>query len=86
MEQEINLIPIGFVESSITELVDENWGNVTSRINLLPEYEKVAKKYKCTFIDIYYPLINDYNSLTVDGIHLNENGYKWIAGIINDKL
>jgi len=39
MEQEINIIPIGLVKSSVTELVDKNWGNVTSRINLLPEYK-----------------------------------------------
>ena len=39
MEQEINIIPIGSVKSSVTELVDENWGNVTSRINLFPEYK-----------------------------------------------
>ena len=39
MEQEINIIPIGLVKSSVTELVDENWGNVTSRINLKAEYK-----------------------------------------------
>ena len=39
MKQEINIIPIGFVESSVTELVDENWGDVASRINLDSEYK-----------------------------------------------
>jgi len=39
MEQKINIIPIGSVKSAVTELVDENWGNVTSRINLFPEYK-----------------------------------------------
>ena len=30
--------PIGFVRSPVTEPVDEGWGDVTSRIELLPEY------------------------------------------------
>jgi tRNA-Thr(GGU) m(6)t(6)A37 methyltransferase TsaA len=32
------LKPIGVVESPVKEPVDENWGTVTSRINLKPEY------------------------------------------------
>ncbi len=39
MVRKINLTPIGYVDASVTEPVDENWGNVTSRINLLPEYK-----------------------------------------------
>jgi tRNA-Thr(GGU) m(6)t(6)A37 methyltransferase TsaA len=37
--QEIKIKTIGFVESSVTDLGDENWGSVSSRITLLPEYE-----------------------------------------------
>lgn len=36
--EEIKLKPIGYVSSSITEKMDENWGTVTSRILLKPEY------------------------------------------------
>jgi len=32
------LKPIGVVESPVKEPVDENWGTVTSRISLKPEY------------------------------------------------
>ncbi len=39
IKEKINIVPIGSVKSSVTELVDENWGNVTSRINLFPEYK-----------------------------------------------
>ena len=35
---ELPLRPIGFVRSSATEKVDESWGAVESRIELLPEY------------------------------------------------
>jgi len=35
---EIKLKPIGYISSSIAEKVDENWGAVTSRILLKPEY------------------------------------------------
>lgn len=34
----IELKPIGFVVSPVTEKVDENWGDVISRIMLKPEY------------------------------------------------
>ncbi len=30
--------PIGHVESPVSEMVDENWGNVTSRVVLFPAY------------------------------------------------
>jgi tRNA-Thr(GGU) m(6)t(6)A37 methyltransferase TsaA len=36
--KEIKLKPIGFVSSSVTEQTDENWGQITSRILLRPEY------------------------------------------------
>jgi tRNA (adenine37-N6)-methyltransferase len=36
--KEIKLTPIGVVESPVTEQTDENWGQVTSRIVLQPEY------------------------------------------------
>jgi tRNA-Thr(GGU) m(6)t(6)A37 methyltransferase TsaA len=38
MEQTIALTVIGRVESSVEDTVDENWGSVVARINLLPEY------------------------------------------------
>jgi len=37
-EKEIKFIPVGFVSSSITEQTDENWGRVTSRVILQPEF------------------------------------------------
>lgn len=36
--EEIKLTPIGFVSSPVTEQINENWGQVTSRILLQPEY------------------------------------------------
>jgi len=39
LDKGITIKPIGFVESSVTEMVDENWGSVSSRIKLLSEYE-----------------------------------------------
>ena len=35
---EIKLIPIGSVSSPVTKRMDENWGKITSRIILQPEY------------------------------------------------
>ena len=36
--EKIELRPIGYVSSPVTEKVDENWGGVISRIFLKPEY------------------------------------------------
>ena len=38
MEESITLRPIGHVVSTIEETIDEKWGDVVSRIVLLPEY------------------------------------------------
>lgn len=38
MTSSINLKPIGAVSNTITECVDEHWGEVKSRINLESEY------------------------------------------------
>ncbi len=38
MEESIALRPIGHVVSTIEETIDEKWGDVVSRIVLLPEY------------------------------------------------
>ena len=35
---EIILKPIGYVSSDVTERMDDNWGEVISRINLEAEY------------------------------------------------
>jgi tRNA-Thr(GGU) m(6)t(6)A37 methyltransferase TsaA len=35
---EIKLKPIGYVSSPVIERMDENWGKITSRIILQPEY------------------------------------------------
>lgn len=53
---------------------------------LIPVFEEIAKKYGCQFADIYHPLINNFMSLTKDGIHLNEKGYVEAAKIINNTL
>jgi tRNA-Thr(GGU) m(6)t(6)A37 methyltransferase TsaA len=41
--KEIRLTPIGFVMSKTTEQVDENWGQVVSRIQLGPEFAGALK-------------------------------------------
>lgn len=38
MMKEVKLKPVGFVSSPVTERTDQNWGGVTSRILLVPEY------------------------------------------------
>ncbi len=38
MKNEIYLEPIGYVVCDVRETVDENWGDVISKIELLPEF------------------------------------------------
>ncbi|MCC6274652.1 MAG: tRNA (N6-threonylcarbamoyladenosine(37)-N6)-methyltransferase TrmO [Leptospiraceae bacterium] len=40
MEKEIVLQPIGYVITDIEDTVDENWGNVVSRIELFDEFQE----------------------------------------------
>jgi len=44
---EIKLKPIGFVASSVTERVDENWGEITSKIVLNPEFSGALLGLEC---------------------------------------
>lgn len=44
---EINMKPIGFVYSSVTERMDENWGEVTSKIILESEFAGALLGLEC---------------------------------------
>jgi len=53
---------------------------------LIPEYKRIARKYKIYYIDIYTPLQKDFYKITTDGIHFKTEGYIKIAEIINNSL
>ena len=54
--------------------------------NLLPNYQRIAEAHQSKFIDIYHPLLEAYDSLTVDGVHLNDEGYMRMAKLINQGM
>ena len=53
---------------------------------LIPEFEKIAEKEKCYYIDIYSKMYKNFESYTTDGIHLNFKGQILVGGNINIKL
>ena len=67
-------------------LLPKYYGGLNRLEKLLPNYQRISEKYDCGYIDIFHPLFNNFDSLTVDGIHLNETGYKKAAEIIDKAL
>lgn len=53
---------------------------------LLPSYQSIAKKYDCIYLNTYNLLLKDFDSLNKDGIHLNEEGYRRIALLLNEQI
>ena len=53
---------------------------------LYNKFKKLSVKEECRFIDIYSSILPEWESITVDGIHLTTKGQKKIAGMINQKL
>ena len=50
---------------------------------------EVAKQLEIPFIDLYKPsrdLANTTDSITINGIHLNDKGYKAISELMAEKL
>lgn len=54
--------------------------------NLLPHYAIAAKRVDCLLIDIYNSLRANFESISKDGIHLTDDGYRQIAKMINDQI
>lgn len=67
-------------------LIPKYYGAAGRLKKLIPDYRTIALKYNVHYIDIYSPMKPRYNSVTLDGIHLNETGYKQMASIINEAM
>ncbi len=66
----------------------DSWGISDSVItaDILPTYQKLAKKNKIEYIDLHEAFINDENLIQRDGIHPNEKGAAKMAQIIADAI
>ena len=53
---------------------------------LIPEFEKIAKKEGCTYVDVYSVLDKQFDEFTIDGIHMNIEGQSIVAEKINAAL
>ena len=53
---------------------------------LLPFYKSTAEKYHCSFVNVYIHLLAEFSSISKDGLHLTEDGYKKVALIINEQI
>lgn len=69
------------------EFLAEKYKGGAARIaSLQPAFNELARENNCTFIDIYSTLQPVWQEYTKDGIHLNSEGQKIIAEIINSNL
>ncbi|HEY8513455.1 MAG TPA: GDSL-type esterase/lipase family protein [Cyclobacteriaceae bacterium] len=65
-------------------LMEEKYSGARERLHkLLPHYQRLATRFSCRFVDIHEKLENDFATLTEDGIHLTEEGYRRVAELIN---
>jgi lysophospholipase L1-like esterase len=86
-----NLPDTEIVLLSLTSMSKE-WGknnNIACFNNV--KIRKVAEKYGCTYVDLFYPLLNTetngiYDEYTTDGGHLTPKGYEVMTAIITPVL
>ena len=85
--KEVVIIGLPPVDESLMPFEDTYFNNKTIKLfnGIL---EKIAKNNKLLFCDVYSKFIEqkDYQKLLVDGVHLNDNGYKLMYNIIKKFL
>lgn len=68
-------------------IIEEKYHGAQRRLrHLLPHYQRIATKFKCRFADVHTMLMDNFDALTADGVHLSEGGYQEIARVINRSL
>ncbi|HEX5167680.1 MAG TPA: GDSL-type esterase/lipase family protein [Cyclobacteriaceae bacterium] len=68
------------------KLEPKYFGSLNRLKKLLPIYQSTAKKYNCSFVNVYDHLSKDFPSISKDGVHLTEDGYKKIALLLNKQI
>lgn len=53
---------------------------------LMPEFQRIAKKHQAMYLDIYSKMKPKMKALSTDGVHFKEKGYKRIAKQIARQL
>lgn len=82
---EILIISPPPIDESINKM--DKYSGSEKRIEILREYfKKIALENKIEYIDCFQSLNYNFNELTLDGIHLNENGQFIIAKKIIEHL
>ncbi len=84
-----------FVSPMAHEQLPEPWPDATERNRLLEKYTEairdMAEELKRPFVDLFHPtrtlMAENYNEpLTINGIHLTDDGYRILADIIGAQL
>ncbi len=70
------------------ENADECGASLEEYVNVM---RKILSDYAIDYIDLYSdgfakPLVNTGDEFTVDGLHPNDNGYEFLAGVVCDYL
>jgi len=80
--QVIFVTPAPVAEDSLLEAKYQ--GGKTRLKNLILPFKAEAEKYNFLFLNLHDSLEKDFGTLNMDGIHLNEQGYRKMAAMIND--
>lgn len=67
-------------------LKDKYWGGNARLQRLVPQFEEIAIKHQCGFLNLYDSLYADFPQLNRDGLHLNTKGATRAAEIISNFL
>ncbi|MEZ6191832.1 MAG: GDSL-type esterase/lipase family protein [Phycisphaerales bacterium] len=69
------------------ERVAEKYHGAAERVRALAaDFNHIATETGCLYLDAYAPLIDDYESLTSDGVHLTPRGHQTLAGVLTSGL
>ena len=68
-------------------LLTEKYKGGEERIrHFIPAFREVAEKHSLVFVNIHDSLAAEFMILNTDGVHLNEQGYKKVAEIIDESI
>lgn len=76
--------PTPYAADSLLEA--KYWGGNDRLKRLVPQFEALAAKHQCGFVNLYDSLCVDFPQLNKDGLHLNETGATKAARIISNYL
>lgn len=66
------------------QLIPKYHGGAADIAWLYPRFREIAQRQECHFVDVYTPLLPEWEILSSDGIHLTLKGQRLVAEMIAD--